>query len=258
MTSIYFLIQILQGAAETDLGIIYNCARNYSLPGFYLSRFSWGKILCRWEHSPNAGLRITCKLLGSILRPALLDEEQVLLDLASSDLLSLLEALEEATKSEDATAEAFGYKYSTLELLQILEGASIREKNLDTMAKPQLLVSLSQVIHSGRTTEVIASLKLLWSLLEKEDIKRDFKVIHRGLVEYLSTEMNKSQESDLTMWSKGVIFKVLDSITKGMSFLSVYITIRSTVKFSEHSTVVKFPCFVHISSVVSETWCNSH
>lgn len=168
--------------------------------------------------------------------------------------------MEEATKSEDASAEAFGYKYSTLELLQILQGASIREKNLDTMAKPQLLVSLSRVIHSGRTTEVIASLMLLWSLLEKEDIKRDFKVFHRGLVEYLSAEMCKSQESDLTMWSKGVIFKVLDSITKakGMSFLSVYTMIRSTVKFSEHSVVVKFHCFVPISSVVSEVWCNSH
>ena len=39
-------MQILQSAAEADLGIIYNCARNYPLPGFYLSRFSWGKILC--------------------------------------------------------------------------------------------------------------------------------------------------------------------------------------------------------------------
>ena len=37
-------MQILQSAAEADLGIIYNCARNYPLPGFYLSRFSWGKF----------------------------------------------------------------------------------------------------------------------------------------------------------------------------------------------------------------------
>ena len=214
-------MQILQSAAEADLGIIYNCARNYPLPGFYLSRFCWGKILCHLEHSTNAGIRITCKLLGSILRPALLDKEQGLLDFTSGDLLSILEAFEGAAKSEDSAAQAFGYKYTTLELLQILQGASRRVNNLDIMAKPQLLVSLSRVIRSGHTSEMIASLMLLWSLLEKEDIKRDFKLSHSDLVEYLSTEMCKSKECDLAVWSKGVIFKLLDSITKGMSFLSV-------------------------------------
>ena len=97
-------MQILQSAAEADLGIIYNCARNYPLPGFYLSRFCWGKILCRLEYSTNAGIRITCKLLGSILRPALLDKEQGLLDFTSGDLLSILEAFEGAAKSEDSAA----------------------------------------------------------------------------------------------------------------------------------------------------------
>ena len=211
-------MQMLQSAAEADLGIIYNCAWNYPLPGFYLSCFSWGKILGRWEHSPNAGIRITCKLLGSILRPALLDEEQGLLDLTSSDILSLLEALEEATKSEDGAAEAFGYKYTTLELLQILQGASIRATNLDIIAKPPLLVSLSMVIRSGHTNEIIASLMLLWSLLEKEDIKRDCKVFHGDLVEYMNVDLCKSKEYDLAMWGKGVIFKLLDSIPEGNLF----------------------------------------
>ena len=238
-------MQILQSAAEADLGIIYNCARNYPLPGFYLSRFSWGKILCRWEHSPNAGIRITCKLLGSILRPALLDEEQGLLDFTSSDLLSLLEALEEATKSEDGAAEAFGYKYATLELLQILQGASSRATNLDIIAKRPLLVSLSRVIRSGHTTEMTASLMLLWSLLEKEDVKRDCKVFHGDLVEYLTIEMCKSNEYDLAVWSKGVILKLLDSIPEGMSIYLLRGIIKNFLS-SNFLLCIMYKCLIEV------------
>lgn len=97
------------------------------------------KILSLWVNSCNAGLRITCKLLASSVLMFLDEEHLHFLDMSDSDISSLLTAVDVAASSPDSTAEAFGYRYSLLELLQALHHISCSTVNFQKIAKPSLI-----------------------------------------------------------------------------------------------------------------------
>lgn len=194
---------MLQSAVEVHLGIIYNCARNYPLPEYYYSRFPWADILAIWVTSSIPGIRITSKLLASMLE-CLDGEELKLMDMTEDDLSTLVSALNIAIQSSDMTAEAFGYRYSALELVTILQMLSCRQVNFERIAQPSLLVPVSQLIHKGEIRENVASLKLLWTLLEDQCIKESFGKSHDDMLSYIKG-LSDSDHEDLTLWSNGVL-----------------------------------------------------
>ena len=131
-------------------------------------------------------------------------EELELMDMTEDDLSTLISALTIAIQSSDTTAEAFGYRYSALELVTILQMLSCRQENFQRIAQPSLLVPVSQLIHKGEIREKVASLKLLWGLLEDQCIKESFVKFHEDMLSYIKG-LSDNDHEDLTLWSNGVL-----------------------------------------------------
>lgn len=203
-------MQMLQSAAETHLNIIYNCARNHPLPNYYCKHTPWPKILSLWVNSCNAGLRITCKLLASSVLMFLDEEHLHFLDMSDSDISSLLTAVDVAASSPDSTAEAFGYRYSLLELLQALHHISCSTVNFQKIAKPSFLSSLTYIVQRGNLKEKILSLRMLWGLLEVPELKDILKLSH--VLEKLQSGSVTSTNEDILFWSEGILAAIHDPI----------------------------------------------
>ena len=137
-----------------------------------------------------------------------------------SDVSALLKALEIATKSPDRAGEAFGYRYSTLELLHILSYLSYSPVILQKIAKPSLLVPLKVIIQKGEIKEMVASLRVLWNILEVSQVKEVIQSSHKPVMEHLIEECTKVESEELRMWSKGVI-AVLQPSSKADGMYSV-------------------------------------
>ena len=121
-----------------------------------------------------------------------------------SDVSMLLKALEMATKSADSAGEAFGYRYSTLELLHILSYLSYSPVILQKIAKPSLLVPLKVIIQRAQIKEMVASLRVLWNILEVPHVKEVIQSSHKAVIEHLIEECAKVDNEELRLWSKGV------------------------------------------------------
>ena len=131
-------------------------------------------------------------------------EELKLLDMSEDDLSALVSALTIAIQSSDMTAEAFGYRYSALELVMILQMLSCRQENFQRIAQPSLLVPVSQLIQKGEDREKVASLKLLWNLLEDQCIKESFMKFHEDMLSCIKG-LSDSNNEDLALWGNGVL-----------------------------------------------------
>ena len=143
-------IQVILSAIEVEIGIIYNCSRNFALPEFYYSRFSWTKIISGIlsSFSGVAGIRLTCKLLATTMAECFQKEEELkLLDVTSSDLAGLKVALTDASSSTDKSAIAFGYNYSALELLTALQSFMCRPSNCMVLMDHSLLMPIANLVH---------------------------------------------------------------------------------------------------------------
>lgn len=203
--------EVLQSAVETHLSIISNCARNHPLPNFYCKYTSWAKILSAWASSSNEGLRITCKLLGSILSPFLPEENLHLLDMSDEDLSPLLAAVGCSTRSTDSTAEAFGYRYTTLELLTALQSLACQASNFHKIANESFLIHLTSIIQMGKLEEKVASLKMLWSLLENPRLKVSLEKSHKATLKLIQKGLLVSTaDKDIILWSEGILASVQD------------------------------------------------
>lgn len=196
---------MLQSAVETHLSILYNCIRNHPLPEFYFSRIHWPKFLSVWTKSSNSGLRITCQLLASYLAlffPA--DEESILFVMNTDDLSTLVKSLEIAAHSPDSTAEAFGYRYSAVELVDALCVLSHSSANLSHIAKPALLIPLMTLIRRGNVKEKVSSFKLFWKILEHPEVKCCMTTSHKEDLHMIERE-SSGENKDICLWAKGVI-----------------------------------------------------
>ena len=171
---------------------------------------SWIQILSAWASSSNEGLRITCKLLGSILSPFLPEEDLHLLDMSNEDLSPLLAAVERSIQSPDSTAEAFGYRYTTLELLKALQYLSCQASNFNKIANEPFLIQLTSIIQMGKLEEKVASLKMLWSLLENPRLKVSLEKSHKATLEIIQKESLASTNEDIILWSEGILASVQD------------------------------------------------
>lgn len=198
-------MQVVESAAETHLSIVYNCARNYPLPNYYCWYVPWVEILSTWESSSNDGLRITCKLLASAVAEFLDEEHLHFMDMSDSDVSSLLAALASAASSPDSTSQAFGYSYSTSELLSILQYSSRSTANFHKIAKPQVLDTLTSIVLMGQSGQRIAALRLLWGLLEMPGLVNVLKSSHSDFLERLQKEVIGSANEDDTVWSEGIL-----------------------------------------------------
>ena len=195
---------MIQAAVETELSVLYNCTRNHSLPEFYFSRIHWPRFLSAWSKSTNSGLRITCQLLGSCFALAFPPDEQNMYDMNSDDLSTLSKALENAAHSPDSTAEAFGYSYSALELVNALHSLSRSRVNLSYIAQAPLLVPLSNLIQRGTVKEKVSSLRLLWKILEYPEVKYCMTASHKEVLEVIDKE-SEGESEEIRLWSKGII-----------------------------------------------------
>jgi hypothetical protein len=192
------------------LSIIYNCARNCPLPNYYCSRnIPWAYILSAWEGSSNDGLRITCKLLASAVSEFLDEEHLHFMDMSENDILALLTAIALAGSSPDSTSQAFGYSYSTTELLKILQYFSCSAANFCKIATPSLLATVTSIILTGQLKEKIASLQLLWSLLESPELVVALKSSHKDLLERLEKKFVASVNEDVVFWGEGILAAVV-------------------------------------------------
>lgn len=196
---------MVQSAAETHLSIIFNCARNNPLPNYYSLHVPWTEILSTWEKSSNDGLRITCKLLAGAIFD-FLDEEQLhFLEMSDGDVLALLTALSVAASSSDSISQAFGYNYSTGELISILQYASFSTSNFHKIAKPHVLETLIGITLTGHLEERITSLKLLHYLLELPELMAILKSSHGNFLGRLQKEFIGSVNEDIVLWSGGIL-----------------------------------------------------
>jgi len=199
----------LLSAIEAQVGIIYNCSRNFSLPKFYYSRFPWAEIIASLlsTFSGEVGIRLTCKLLATTMAECFQKDEQLkLLDVASSDLAGLKVALINASSSPDKSAVVFGYNYSALELLTALQSFLCRPSNCATLMDSSLLVAVKNLLHGGEQVEKIAAVKLLWHLLEHKELKESVLKEHKGVIEVLRAEVVKGHDVEgLSLWCKGVL-----------------------------------------------------
>ena len=201
----------MQSAVETHLSILYNCIRNHSLPEFYYSRIHWPEFLSVWSKSNNSGLRITCQLLASYLALFIpLDEESVLFVMNTDDLSTFMKALEIAAHSPDSTAEAFQYRYSTVELLDALCLLSHSSANLSHISKPELLIPLTTLIRRGKVEEKVSSLRLLWKILEHPEVKHCMNTSHEEDLQMIEKE-SVSENDDIRLWAKGVIVAAMQN-----------------------------------------------
>ncbi len=167
-----------------------------------------------WGNSSHDGLRITCKLLANLLPMFLLEEDLNLLNMSDRDLSELLTTLHSAALSPDSTAEAFGYSYSTLELLKVLQCISCRAINFKKIAKPSLLQPLANIIRMGQMEEKIASLKILWNLLELPELRDVMKLAHKNALDQIQKESSASTNEDFLLWSSGILAIMRDSALK--------------------------------------------
>lgn len=230
---LYFFIQVLLSATETHLSIVYNCARYHPLPDFYFNRVNWLDFLSAWENSLITGLRITCKLLVTSLAVSFPESERNL-DIDVNDVNTLAKAMEDSVLSPDSSTEAFGYRYSTLELLQVFNSLSHCPTIFSNIAKPSILVPLENVIQRGQTREKIESLILLWSLLMLSDIKKIVLTSHKTLLEYIESELSEDKDEEVCLWGKGVTALVQASSQDnpdGMYFYFLYAIMYSQSKF---------------------------
>lgn len=204
---------MLLSAVETNLSIISNCARNCPLPNFYCKCVPWTKIFSVWADSSNDGLRITCKLLANTVSTFVPDKDLYLLDMSDGDLSCLLTALGSAAQSADSAAEAFGYRYSTLEILKALKCVSSQVTNFHKIAKaPALLIPLTSIILTGKLQEKIASLEMLWRLLENSELKDIFSVSHNATLEWIRRELPVGRNEDIVLWGEGILASMQESV----------------------------------------------
>ena len=133
-----------------------------------------------------------------------LPENERNIQMDECDVSTLLKALEMAAKSPDTAGEAFGYRYSTLELLCILSYLSYSPIILQKIAKPSLIAPLQVIIRRGQIREMVASLRVLWNILEVPQVKEVIQSSHKVVVEHLIEKCAKVENEELCLWSKGV------------------------------------------------------
>ena len=206
---------MLQSAAETQLSIVYNCARNYRLPEYYGYQIPWARILSVWENSHNDGLRVTSKFLANTLSTFLDEEDSHLLNMSDSDLSSLLAALDMAACSADATAEAFGYSFSIQELLTTLQ-CIVLNANFKVIAKPRLVTTLTSIFQQGKLEEMISSLRILWNLLQVPELRTTLELSHEDLVYEVQKKSATCADEGFDLWSNGFLASMPDSSSKSM------------------------------------------
>ena len=193
-----FLLQELLSVVETNLSIVYNCSRHFSLPNFYLCNYPWSKLLSKWGESPNSGIRITCKLLAATVQPPLLSSCPV--QVSESDLEVISSALISASLSSEAVTEAFGYQYSSFELLSALKSFSLSSTNLKAIANPVIISPLIRFINLHQTELIIASLKLLCCLFENEPF-RSIAFQSKELLSSVKMLKENSKNEDVVNWA---------------------------------------------------------
>lgn len=198
---ICFYAQIVQSAIEAQLGVVYNCARNYPLPEFYYGRFRWDIIISDVlsSYSNIAGIRITCKLLATTLPTCF--QQVKLLDMATDDLSTLISALAVAATSPNQCSEAFGYLYSAMELLFVIQALSSSHKITDNHILPPVL----ELVNRGETHQRVAALKFLWHILEQPEIKEAVRTTHKGILSVLEKDAREKEEGELSLWCNGVL-----------------------------------------------------
>ena len=129
--------------------------------------------------------------------------------MSDNDLSSLMAALENAVQSPDSTAKAFGYSYTTLELLNALQYVSCWDANFQKIASA-LLAPLTTIIQTGQLEEKIASLKMLWGLLQDTKVKDILKLSHKAALEQIERELLASKDKEAILWSEGVLATMQD------------------------------------------------
>ena len=122
----------------------------------------------------------------------------------TNDLLTLVKTLEIAAHSPNSTAEAFGYRYSAVELVDALCLLSHSSANLSHIAKPALLIPLTTLIRRGKEKEKVSSFKLLWKILEHPEVKRRMIASHKEDMQMIEKE-SICENEDIRLWAKGVI-----------------------------------------------------
>ena len=199
----------MQSAIETELGIIYNCARNCVLPEFYYARFAWAKLTTQLlaTYGGNTGIRFTCKLLANTFSVCFQQEEyETVLDLTVNDLSVLKAALMEAAKSPAMIGKTCDYQYSALELLTAINGFWKRPSNRLVLADQSLFTAACLLVERGGVKEKVATLKLLWNLLEDEKLKDWLKQQHKNILDLIKLEASRKPQSEqISVWCEGVL-----------------------------------------------------
>ena len=135
----------------------------------------------------------------------------MVLDLTVNDLSVLKATLIDASKSPLMVGRACDYQYSALELLIALRGFWHRPNNRPVLIDQSLLTAVCRLVEQGGIKEKVAAVKLLWCLLENENLKECLKQQHKNFLDLIKLEMSKTPESDeLSVWYQGVLAVVQD------------------------------------------------
>lgn len=146
-----------------------------------------------------------------------------MLDLTVSDLSVLKATLIDSSKSPLMIGKAGDYHYSALELLIALYGFWRRPNNRPVLIDQSLLTAVCRLVEQGGKKEKVAALKLLWCLLENDNLKECLKQQHKNVLDLIKLEMSKTSDSDeLSVWCQGVLAVVQDHTIGKTPYVLVY------------------------------------
>ena len=198
----------------SDLVILYNCASAVNIDA-YSHAYSFSHVLTPYLLASDSSMRLHAKLTLAFVSSTLQEEEvQELMCLAPEDADSLLATLGEATSANDRKAGGF----TVIELILALVELVVCHRNLELIAKVDILPSVVAALSCGSIQEQQATCQLLWSLLSQAS----FRAIAGGdefpLLELLEP-LQKSDDDSLQLLASCILFELKDTSIKGKLYI---------------------------------------
>ena len=205
MLLIHFSFQVLKYMLLNSITVLSNCAQEHDFSLLYTPPgvVDWASLIESWIISPSSPLRFSAKTLAGYIERSFKEDQYFLFDLTPNEFSTFCQMLNDSSASEKLVGAGFGSRYSSKELLVMLNNLILSKNNYFLTFQAQyidiIINSFLNLMMRDGDLEKKSVCRILLKLLNSADFRK--KLENAGMEGILS-EVNATSDPCLKFLSQ--------------------------------------------------------